>query len=370
MNNLMKKKLLVFKMKRLKLLFLLLMVFAYLSFYIPVPYYIAAPGIAVKLKRVISVENGYSEKGDFMLTTIRMNPGNLGYYLYSLFLPNIEYIPKHYILNPDEDPEEYEKRQLLVMKQSQEEALIAAFQKANVPFQIKQKGILVAGMIKGMPAEKIFQVGDVIIKVDQKPTYKLDDFLAILRNKKPGDKMSITFLRNQSTLTKKVSLVSLSTKEGGTKQRAGLGFYPSEEREVIPLRKVSFHTNEIGGPSAGFMFTLEIINQLVPDDLTRGYQIAGTGTIRADGKVGQIGGAKLKVHAAKEAGAEIFFVPKDIEPNDSNQKEVENENRKLAKPMMIVPVANLDEALQFLKQLPYKNDTSKTDSQKSTKNVL
>ncbi|TCS79231.1 SepM family pheromone-processing serine protease [Tepidibacillus fermentans] len=358
MNDLLKKKYLIFKMKRLQWLFLLLIVLGYLSFYIPIPYYIASPGVAVKLRPIITVEKGYREKGDFMLTTIRMGQGNLGYYIYSRFLPNIEYIPKEYVLNQDEDPEQYEKRQLQVMKQSQDDAIIAAFQQANLPIEVKQKGILVEGIVRGMPAEKVLQVGDVITKVNQKPIYQLKDFLSILEEKKTGDKISITFLRNRSMFTKEVKLVSLTKESNETGQRVGLGFYPSQEQEVIPAKKVSFHTEEIGGPSAGLMFTLEIINQLIPEDLTRGYQIAGTGTISPDGIVGQIGGAKLKVHAAAEAGAEIFFVPKDIKSTDTNQKDVENENRKLAKPMKIVPVANVNEAIQFLKQLPNKNKTT------------
>ncbi|WP_339063400.1 PDZ domain-containing protein [Tepidibacillus marianensis] len=309
MNDSSKKKQILIKMKRIQWIVPILLITAYLSFYIPIPYFIAAPGIAVKLKPIITVDRGYKEKGDFMLTTISMGQGNLGYYLYSHFLPNIEYIPNGSVLNKDEDPEQYEKRQLLVMKQSQDDAIIAAFRQTKTSIEIKQKGILVAGVIKGMSAEKILKVGDVITQVDHQSIQRLEDFFAVIDKKKVGDSISIDFLREGKNIEQKIHLVSLNS-EGETKQRVGLGFYPNEEREVIPSKKVTFHTEDIGGPSAGFMFTIEIMNQLLPFDLTRGYQIAGTGTINPDGQIGQIGGANLKAHAASKAGAEIFLFQK------------------------------------------------------------
>ena len=74
--------------------------------------------------------------------------------------------------------------------------------------------------------------------------------------------------------------------------------------------KVKIDSHEIGGPSAYLMFTLEIYNQLVEDDLTRGHEIAGTGTInekekRTDWRY------SAKVVAASDAGAEVFFAPNE-----------------------------------------------------------
>ncbi|WP_347177868.1 S16 family serine protease [Sporosarcina thermotolerans] len=74
---------------------------------------------------------------------------------------------------------------------------------------------------------------------------------------------------------------------------------------------MDIHTAEIGGPSAGLMFTLQIMNQLMDEDLTKGYNIAGTGEMLADGTVGRIGGADFKVIAADREGIEIFFAPDD-----------------------------------------------------------
>ncbi|MFP3361706.1 S16 family serine protease, partial [Planococcus sp. SIMBA_143] len=72
---------------------------------------------------------------------------------------------------------------------------------------------------------------------------------------------------------------------------------------------IKINTDEIGGPSAGLMFSLEIYNQLTEEDWTKGYEIAGTGTINDEGEVGPIGGIKQKIVAADGSGAEIFFAP-------------------------------------------------------------
>ena len=80
--------------------------------------------------------------------------------------------------------------------------------------------------------------------------------------------------------------------------------------------EVEFKTSNIGGPSAGLMFTLEIMNQLLDEDLTKGYNIAGTGEMLEDGTVGRIGGADFKVIAASRQDMEIFFAPADDLPDE------------------------------------------------------
>ena len=101
------------------------------------------------------------------------------------------------------------------------------------------------------------------------------------------------------------------------------------------------NTGRIGGPSAGLMFVLEILNQLQPEDLTVGRDIAGTGTIDINENVGRIGGVVQKVVAAEKAGAEYFLVPR------SNYEQA----KKVARNIELVPVDNLGEVLLFLSNL-------------------
>lgn len=102
------------------------------------------------------------------------------------------------------------------------------------------------------------------------------------------------------------------------------------------------------------MFSLEVYKQLQNRDITKGYKIAGTGTISQDGKVGQIGGIREKITAVDKADIDIFFCPKDIEPTDTNEKTVMEEAEKYGYDVKIVPVETLEEAIKFLEKLPPK----------------
>jgi PDZ domain-containing protein len=111
---------------------------------------------------------------------------------------------------------------------------------------------------------------------------------------------------------------------------------------MLPL-KIDIDTGEIGGPSAGSMFTMEILNQLTPEDLTGGRKIAGTGTISLDEQIGEIGGIKQKVVAAYRDGAEIFFAP---------QKNAEDAMKAAeGLDIKIVSVSELDDILNYLREL-------------------
>lgn len=113
-------------------------------------------------------------------------------------------------------------------------------------------------------------------------------------------------------------------------------------------QQVYISADEIGGPSAGLMFALDIYNRFVAADITKGYTIAGTGEINAQGQVGPIGGTPYKVVAADRAGAELFFVPRENEQAALLQAE------RIKSNMQVIAVQTLDEALAYLESLPEK----------------
>ena len=145
--------------------------------------------------------------------------------------------------------------------------------------------------------------------------------------------------------------------------RAGLGVQFEEDKKLTTDPEVEFLTSNIGGPSAGLMFTLEIMNQLMDEDLTKGYNIAGTGEMLEDGTVGRIGGADFKVIAAARKGVEIFFAPDDDLPEEvrsgkpgitTNYEEAVKMAEKIGTKMKIVPVRTVDDALDYLASLKEK----------------
>ena len=93
-----------------------------------------------------------------------------------------------------------------------------------------------------------------------------------------------------------------------------------------------------GGPSAGFMFALGILDSVTDGDLTRGYYVAGTGTIAQDGSVGAVGGAAEKALAAEQDGAQVFLVPRDDAA----------EAHRWVRNIQIVPIARFEDAIHAL----------------------
>ena len=103
-------------------------------------------------------------------------------------------------------------------------------------------------------------------------------------------------------------------------------------------------TNTIGGPSAGLMFSLEIINQLTEEDITKGYNIAGTGTLNEDGTVGRIGGAAQKLVAADKAGADYFLAPAENGRENSNYQEALAAAEDINTDVQVIPINTIDDA--------------------------
>ncbi|WML38983.1 SepM family pheromone-processing serine protease [Neobacillus sp. OS1-2] len=318
--------------------------------YYSLPYYVSKPGMAKELAPIISVEEGYKDEGNFMLTTVRMGRANIYSYLEAKLRKYEEIYPLEMILYKKETEEEYNARQLHLMAGSKLNAIEVAYRKAGLPVHYKYKGIYVVQVVPGMPAEGKLHAGDRIYKVDGHQFPSSEKFIDYVGQKRVGDKVTLTYSRNKKTRTASLSLQPF--KEDPTK--IGIGISLVDDKEIVVEPKVKVRTDEIGGPSAGLMFSLEIYNQLTSEDLTKGYQIAGTGTIDGAGNVGPIGGIEQKIVAADKAGAEIFLAPNEKGAKKSNYKDALKTANEINTKMKIVPIDTFDEAVHYLEQLPKK----------------
>jgi PDZ domain-containing protein len=314
------------------------------------PYYVSKPGMAKELGPIIKVEGGDKDEGNFMLTTVRMGRANIYSYLEAKIRNYEEIYPLDMILNKTETEEEYNARQLHLMAGSKLNAIEVAYRKAGLPVKYKYKGIYVMQVIPKMPADGVLSAGDRIFKVDGKQLPSSEKFIEYVSKKQAGDKVTLSYSRNKSTKT--VTLKLQPFKEDPQKVGIGISLVDDKEIEVDP--KVSVKTDEIGGPSAGFMFSLEIYNQLTEGDLTKGYQIAGTGTIDVDGTVGPIGGIEQKIVAADKAGAEIFLAPNEKGIKNSNYRDALKTARDIKTKMKIVPIDTFEDAVSYLEKLKEK----------------
>lgn len=325
------------------------------SLFVPVPYYIFSPGTAEVLEPIVNVPGGHKdETGSLMLTTVYSLPAaNVYYLLYGWLAPHREIMPSQQV-EGNLTHEEYMRLLQHMMSSSQESAIVAAMKYVGMKVDIKYYGVVISQMLPQSKAKGILQVGDLITAADGLPMLKKEQLLNYLATKKPGDIVKIEYERDNKKATADIPLISLTSGSPNTPGRAGIGFQPMTKQKITNLLPVKFTTEDIGGPSAGLMFSLEILSQLLPGDMTKGYQIAGTGTIDLNGNVGQIGGIQHKIVAADAKGADIFFAPADVQPGDNNYDIAVREAKSIHSKMKIVPVKTLTDAVNYLKTLPPK----------------
>lgn len=332
------------------------------------PFYIYKPGTAEEIGPMVEMQQTENprDQGAFLLTTVRMSHSNLVNLGLAFFNPLAEIRWKQSVLKGKTE-EEYSGKQDYVMLTSQSNAIQAAYQKAGIAYQIKSEGVIILETLSGMPADQILLPGDGIVKADETEIRTTEDLYQFFQVKKPGDTVTISYKRKQVTYQNRFVLVELPRNPNDTsgQTRAGLGVTPADVLVVKAeqeSQQVNIKAGDIGGPSAGLMFALEIYNRVVPADISKGYRIAGTGTITPGGKVCPIGGIQHKVVAADRAGADIFFAPKDTYPPECglagitlNTTDAENQANTIRSDMKVVPVATMDEALQYLENLKPKS---------------
>ena len=180
--------------------------------------------------------------------------------------------------------------------------------------------------------------GDTILKVDGISLKAFGEIKGILVNHEIGDRVEVEYLRDDKEY-KGYFIV----REMDGEKKAGLYLIKIYDYDVKRKINLEFDSRE-GGPSGGFMLSLAIYNRLVPEDLTKGRKIVGTGTIDTDGNVGEIGGVKYKVMGANSGDADIFFVPEE------NYEEAINFKEEKGYDLNIVKVKTLSDAIEYLRR--------------------
>lgn len=327
--------------------FLIIVVIFVISFTYKLPYYVTNPGLAQDLEELITVENGYEEDGSFMLTTVRMGKANIFLYAYGMFNKYSEIVPVESVQAKDESDEQYMLRQLHYMDTSKLAAIEVAYNEAELPVSFEYYGIYVIGLVENMPAADRLQLGDRIFALDNNKFTTKEEFVEYVNSKQAGDTISVSLTRDGKQRTEQIVVANYEDEPN----KSGIGIILVEDRDIKTTPPVNIETAEIGGPSAGLMFALEIYNQLTEEDFTRGYDIAGTGTIDSEGNIGRIGGIEQKVVAADKSGAKIFFAPFEKGATNSNFDNAVKAAQQINSEMEIVPVDTFQDALQFLKSL-------------------
>jgi Lon-like protease len=206
-------------------------------------------------------------------------------------------VPESELFPPGQSAQQTQAQDTEEMASSQELATAAALTQLHIPYQTT---VEVVGTVAGYPASKVLKSGDTITAVDGKPVTGESSLSSMINARQAGAVIQLTVLRAGKTIT-----VPVASKQSGGNAVIGVQV---QEQYKFPLN-VQISVGDIGGPSAGMMFALGIIDKLTSDNLTGGKFIAGTGEITAAGQVQPIGGIQQKMVAARSAGATVFLAP-------------------------------------------------------------
>lgn len=318
--------------KEYKFLILCLIILIVGVFPLPVNLYVG--GGIIDLEDRIEIENEYKEKGSFNLAYVRESRATLPTYLLS-FIAGWERVSIESVkLDENDNSKDMWEREQLYLKEANDNAIINAYrlagEKINVNKEIFQ--VLYVDRI----AETNLKIGDEIISIDGKSIVSYNDIQNAASNKNVGDKINIKVRRNNKEQDCEAIINILDDEKK-------IGIYLIKLYDYDVEREIDLKfSNREGGSSGGLMLSLAIYNRLISEDLTKGLTIVGTGTIDANGNVGEIGGVKYKLKGAVNNKTDIFFVPVD------NYEEAINEKNKHDYDIEVIKVETLQDAIDYL----------------------
>ncbi|MDT0265507.1 S16 family serine protease [Streptomyces sp. DSM 44915] len=294
---------------------------------IQVPYAEMSPGPTVNTlgehdgEPVLTVEGEetFEDSGHLNMTTVRVTGidyrMNLLEAVHGWLADDRAVVPRDTLYPDDVSADQVEQRNAEEFTQSQESAKVVALRELgyDVPEQT-----VVAAVVEGSPAQDELHAGDAIIAVDGTPVREPGQVAELVTRHEPGEDVVFSVvpaeqaqeaLNGGGPMPEETSEVTVTTAEAEDDQRAIVGIQAGLAY-ALPF-EIDIQLADVGGPSAGLMFALGLMDRLTEEELTGGAFIAGTGTIDNEGVVGPIGGVSMKIIAAREAGAEFFLTPRE-----------------------------------------------------------
>lgn len=208
-------------------------------------------------------------------------------------------VPREPIFPSDRSTEEVQDENAAQFASSELNAVSAALVELGGP-----ASVVVVGVVPGSPAEGLLELQDEIVSVDGVPVGTAEAVTELIGRSAPGATASLVVRRDGEERTVPVVLGTRPDRPQGF-----LGITPG--LGPLPDTDITISLGGIGGPSAGLMFALGVLDKLTPGELTGGRFVAGTGSIGPSGAVSAIDGVPFKMIAARDVGATVFLVPAD-----------------------------------------------------------
>lgn len=323
-------------MKQNYLMLLFYLVFI-ATFTYPLPYYIYTGGGLMDASSKVEVVGEKEISGSFNFLYVSQINATIPTYLLAQVIPtwDIESISA-YQVSEEETLEEMKIRDKLYLEEGNTSATFVAYRNANKTLEIIEEKHHITYILNKDKTN--LKIGDVLLQVNGKSFESIEEIRTIVNSHSVGEKLSLTVERDG----KEIECYAEIYEENGEKY-IGISFLTTYDYELSPSLEIKFKRNE-SGPSGGLILALTIYDKLVDEDITKGYKIAGTGTIDIEGNVGTIGGVEYKLRGAVEENSDIIFVP-----NGENYDECIKIKNEEDLDIDIIGVSTFEEALTALK---------------------
>src|SRR5229473_5912767 len=300
------------------------------------PYFVITPGGAYDIGSRLQVpEDHRRPMGHMAFTAVYELEATWGDVARTRVAGQAEIVPAVDVRPPGTTQEQVNQTNKRLIDESKPVAAVVALRAAGYTVDISGQGAEVESILQGMPADGVLRVGDIITAVDGQPIDTTNALIERVRRHQVGDQVTLRVRRDGQDQDIVLGTKTSPTEPGRPIVGVTVSTYLFEVKMPFP---VDIESDNVGGPSAGFMFALGILDAVTDGDLTRGYYIAGTGTISQDGTVGAVGGAAEKALAAEQDGAQLFLVPKD----DAE------EAHRWVRNLQVVPVERFEDAIHAL----------------------
>ncbi len=300
------------------------------------------PGSAKSTSSRVTVQDLeiFTPEGEILFTTVRIDDQvSLFEWVESEVDSDIE-LRTHESVFGTRSADEQRERNLQLMQVSKDSAVIAALEWLGVD-AVAETGVGFAQVVEGGPVDDLFEVGEVIVAIDDSPITSFQSLRDFLDAAQPGETAVVTLEHSEHLTSREVEITFGVHPDGIPGGFIGIGDVMVRSHDIDLPFELAIDSGNIGGPSAGLAFTLTLLDLLTDGELTGGNRVAVTGTISPGGDVGNVGGVGQKAAAASEAGADLFIVPME-------SLEVAEQH---SHGMPIVGVTTLEEALAALADL-------------------
>ena len=306
---------------------------------IRLPYVAIAPGSARRVDDLINIRDHpvYPPKGRVLFTTVSVREDiNLWEALGGWLDDDVDVLSERQVRGPT-PADEYHQLNVEAMADSKTAAEFVALRALG--FEDLAAGAEVQSVEPGLPAAAVLNANDVIVGIDGQTVREPSQVVAGIRAHQAGETVRLSVVRGDAPPMEKTATLGR-----GDQGQALLGVRLTT-RLKLPFG-ISIDSGNIEGPSAGLAYSLALLDELTPGELTGGAKVAATGELAADGRVGPIGGVGQKAVAVRRAGAALFLVPRDNL----------DEARAHAGPgLRVAPIETFDDALRAMGELPGSN---------------